>query len=79
MELKRLVKDEEGNVYATWVLTPDQFGFLLQHAITDLIEQGVARVTDISEEELAKLKQEAESEYQTQILESLDTKEIPQA
>ena len=79
MELKRLVKDEEGNVFATWVLTPDQFGFLLQHAITDLIEQGVARVADISEEELAKLKQEAEADYQTQVLESLDVKEIPQA
>jgi len=79
VELKRLVKDEEGNVFATWVLTPDQFGFLLQHAITDLIEQGVARVADISEEELAKLKQEAEADYQTQVLESLDVKEIPQA
>jgi hypothetical protein len=51
----------------------------LQHAITDLIEQGVARVADISEEELAKLKQEAEADYQTQVLESLDVKEIPQA
>lgn len=79
MELKRLVRDDNGNVYATWVLTPDQFGFLLQHAITNLIEQGVARVADISEEELAKLKQEAESDYQTQILEAFDPTEIPQA
>jgi hypothetical protein len=79
LELKRLVKDEEGNVYATWVLTPDQFGFLLHYAITDLIEQGVARVNDISEEELAKLKQEAEDDQTLQILENLSVHDLQKA
>lgn len=79
MELKRLVKDEAGNVYATWVLTPEQFGYLLHFAITELIEQGVARVHDISEEELAKLKEEAEDDQTLQMLESLDVESLPKA
>jgi hypothetical protein len=79
IELKRLTRDEDGNVYATWVLTPDQFGFLLHYAITDLIEKGVAEVHDISDEELATLKQQAENEQSLQLLESIDTKDLPQA
>jgi hypothetical protein len=74
-----LVRDDEGNVYATWVLTPDQFSFLLHYAITDLLEKGVADVADISEEELEKLKQEAEDEQSLQILESINTDEMGQA
>jgi len=79
VELKRLVRDEEGNVYATWVLTPDQFGFLLHYAITDLLEQGVAHVNDISEADLKKLKEEAEEDQTLQILQNLSVDDLPKA
>lgn len=79
MELKRLVKDEEGNVWATWVLTPDQFGFLLQYAITNLLEQGVASVADITQEELEKLRDEAEEDFNLEMLKGMNKDDLPQA
>lgn len=79
MELKRLVKNEDGEVYATWALTPDQFGYLLQFAITRLMEEGIAKVEDISEEELAKLREEAEEEFNLQTLDSIPTEDMGRA
>lgn len=79
MELKRLIKDEDGNVWATWVLTPDQFGYLLQYAINSLLEEGVAKVADITQEELEKLRDESEEEFNLHMLEGMDKDDLPQA
>ena len=79
LELKRLVKDPEGNFEATWVLTQEQMAVLYWFAINELVGRGMVQVIDISPEQLEQMKKEAEAEGALDFLKTSDIKDLPQA
>jgi hypothetical protein len=52
--IKRVVKDNEGNLEATLLLSPDQAAFLINMGLVTLVTAGSVAVHDISEEEFKK-------------------------
>lgn len=70
----------EGNeVEAIFVLTPEQYYSLIQHAINDLMVRGVLDIMDMSEEDVKKLKDEQDTEVRKKFLEQVDAKDLYQA
>jgi hypothetical protein len=73
MILRKLVQtDDEGNTEATFALTQQQIGILLNYAVASLVDQGLATVEEVSTDEIEK-------EAQTRVLESFEVDELPQA
>jgi hypothetical protein len=73
MILRKLVQiDDEGNAEATFALTQQQIGILLNYAVASLVDQGLATVEEVSPDQI-------ESEAQKRVLESFTTEELPQA
>ena len=79
MELKRLVRQENGEFEATWILTPEQMAVLFYYAINALITQGMATAIDVTPEQFEEIKKEAEGKHQLELLEGLDTNTLPKA
>ena len=79
MKLKRLTITEDGNVESIFILTPEQYYSLVQHAINDLMVRGVLDIMDMSEEEIKKIKDEQDSEVRKKFLEQVDAKDLHQA
>lgn len=47
MKLKRnLTKNEDGSVDAIWTLSPEETSYLVNYAIGDLLQRGLATVED---------------------------------
>lgn len=64
MQVKRVVRTEDGNVEATLMLTPEQLQFFLNVGIGVLVQQGAIQVVDYSEEEFKKELAKAEQAQQ---------------
>lgn len=71
MEIKRLTKNENGEISSMWALTLEQEMFLINYAINSLLERGLAAV--IEEE----MKEEGTSTLS--VLEGLDADKLPRA
>ena len=76
MVLKRLQKDNDGNIESTWILTPEQYYTFINYAVNDLLAKGAIEALDIDEEEAAKIMQEYENKS---LLESANIEDLPQA
>lgn len=79
MKLKKVDLNKDGEVETVWVLSTDQYYFLIHYAINHLIQKGLASSETITEEEFKKLQQEAESDLQKQFLTEVDPKDLSQA
>lgn len=79
MKLKKIEVNKNGEVETVWVLSADQYYFLIHYAINDLINKGLVETEKLSEEEFKKLQEAALDEVKTQFLVGLDTKDLPQA
>lgn len=79
MKLKKIEVNKNGEVETVWVLSADQYYFLIHYAINDLINKGLVETEKLSEEDFKKLQEAALDEVKTQFLVGLDTKDLPQA
>ena len=78
MELKKLIRNVDGNLEATWILTQDQMAVLYWYAINDLVSRGLAKVVEISDEDLEQMKKEVVQEKMEAVLVASDPKDLPQ-
>lgn len=76
MKLKKLELTQDGKVESVWLLSTDQYYFLIQYAISNLIQRGLVQSETISEEDFKKMQ---ESELDISILNNLDIKDLPRA
>lgn len=73
MILRKLVQqNDKGDVEATFALTKEQIGTLLNFAVVTLVSEGLATVEEVSEEELRR-------ELHEDILDGIDPEHMPQA
>lgn len=79
MKLKRIQLDENGQIETVWILTPEQYHGLVNHAINDLMMRGVIQALDLSPEEAKEIQEEALKETQRNFLETIDSKDMSQA
>lgn len=79
MKLKKIEISNEGNVETVFILTPDQYHALINHAINDLLTKGIVETVKLSEEELQQIQQEAMEEIQKEFLAQVPTDEIGSA
>jgi hypothetical protein len=79
MKLRKIETTKNGEIETTWMLSPEQYHNLLQHAINDLTMKGVISTINLSEAEVADLQKEALEEIKKQFLENLDVKEMSNA
>jgi hypothetical protein len=79
MQLKRLVTNKEGEIEATWLLTPDQFQLLLNYAIDSLLSRGLISTLDVTPEELVDLQKKLENDAATTLLSQLDKDKLHSA
>ena len=79
MKLKRLSQNEDGEIESLFILTPEQYYSLIQHAINDLMVRGVLEIMDLPEEEVKKIKEEQDAEVKKKFLEEVDIKNLHQA
>jgi hypothetical protein len=77
--LKRIKIENNGEVETTWALSQEQYHVLLNYAIDSLLSRGLISTIDISEEDLAKMQQEAEGVAATELLNTLDETKLHQA
>jgi hypothetical protein len=79
MKLTKIVTTEDGNIETTWVLAPEQYYSLLQHAINDLTLKGVIESVELSEEDVKQLHAEALTEARKTFLEQVPVESLPQS
>ena len=79
MQLKRLVTNKEGEIEATWLLTPEQFQLLLNYAIDSLLSRGLVSTLDVTPEELAELQKQLENDATKDLLSNLDKNQLHSA
>lgn len=68
MELKKIVRDNDGNLESSWAITGEQETFLLNYAINDLLKRGAITVIE-----------EQFGDNADSILEQLDKEDLHQA
>lgn len=77
MIVKRIVKDKEGNLEATLMLSPEQAAFLINMGLVTLVSAGSVKIQDMSQEEfdaeIQKEQAKAEGKAQSSFLEVDDT------
>lgn len=86
MQVKRIVKNNEGNVDVTLMLTPEQASFFMQIGMNVLVARGGATIVDYTEEEFSAEQEnttvtsgEDEAAAQQEFLEGVDKDTLPQA
>lgn len=80
MIIKRIVKDVEGNLEATLMLSPEQAAYLINMGLVTVVTAGTAVVEDMSEEEfqaqIEKAKGEETAEGNSGVTVDLNNKSI---
>ena len=71
VNLKKIEINKDGEVETKWILTSDQYYFLVNYAVNDLIRKGVATVELLTEEELKKIQTEVSEESRKEFLVNL--------
>ena len=79
MELRKLIKNENGQYEATWLLTSEQMATLYWYAINDLVARGLAQVLEITPEHAEQMKKEMVNAYALDALANADVKDLPRA
>lgn len=79
MKLKTIKINKDGQVETMFLLSPEQYHALVNHAINDLLMKGICKSIDLSPEEEETLKKEALSEAQISFLETVDRADLPNA
>lgn len=79
MILKKITIDKDGQVETLFVLNPEQYHALVNHAINDLMMKGIIKIMDLPIEEEEKLKQEALEEAQRTFLEQVEVTDLHKA
>lgn len=69
--VKKIIKNEDGTYDATWNLSEDQMNFLITFAINELVQEGLIQVQEIHET--------TEAQMQVDLLNALDSEELPRA
>lgn len=62
MIIRRIVKDVDGNIEATLVLSPEQAGFLINMGLVTLTTAGTVTLQDMTEEEFAAHREKAKAQ-----------------
>ena len=73
MNLKKIDVNKDGEVETVWVLSQDQYYFLVNFAVNHFIKEGIATVETISKEDLETLKKQAMDEATKDYLVNADT------
>lgn len=79
MKLKKIEINKEGEIETVWVLTPDQYYFLVHYACNDLLQRGIAQTENITEAELKQMQQDALKDAQNDFLANVDAAALAQA
>ena len=79
MKLKKIELTEDGKVESVWLLSTDQYYFLIHYAINNLIQRGLVQAETISEMDFKKLQEEEMEDLKKNFLKEVDVKDLPRA
>lgn len=79
VKLKKIDINKNGEIETIWVLSPDQYYFLVHHAVNDLLQKGLVETEQISEDEYKQMQAEALDAAKHEFLENIDIKDLPKA
>lgn len=72
MKLKNIEINKDGEIETVWLLSPDQYYFLVHYAVNDLLLRGLVQSEKLTEEEFKKMQAEALQDSKAEFLENID-------